>query len=485
MTRWNAGFTPTVLDTWATLLVDPERTERAAQGLGLLEGRRAQLEEILRIHKAVPAFQHTLRTLVAHGTEQHRERAAAVAAWNATEAERLAAHLRLLGEELAWIADRPGMSDAGLAVIKGFNNARFYTDPAPRWSRDVDVYVPDWAACRAVVTLLRERGYVFDEKECPWFKGEFARGRAEYGQLFLVRESGGWFSRVDIHFGTYSVGAGGYLDLPLTDFYEPVAQDLGYQGVNPTGTLLIMFAHALSDGYVSVKDVNDTVSLALTRTDVDFGRLGREIRRHSLEPQARVLADQLSRLYRDERITGLARELRRAAGGGRTGLWRMHDRDWHRRAAVNATHAFRSALRQRRGALAATRRAVQCAVFYNRRLTVRVGERTWTQKLLLRLMARTDLTRWLLRPDACPTMIHTAHPALATVPVAGAGGRGRTASPSLMATSADGVRVGGAFPDRQLVSIGDDVFLCSWDQVVGRRQVAQAKRIAEGGPGDD
>ncbi|MYU48025.1 hypothetical protein GTV15_14285, partial [Streptomyces sp. SID7803] len=44
MTRWNAGFTPTVLNTWATLLVDPpERTERAAQGLGLLEGRRAQL----------------------------------------------------------------------------------------------------------------------------------------------------------------------------------------------------------------------------------------------------------------------------------------------------------------------------------------------------------------------------------------------------------------------------------------------------------
>ncbi|MYU48207.1 hypothetical protein GTV15_17555, partial [Streptomyces sp. SID7803] len=147
----------------------------------------------------------------------------------------------------------------------------------------------------------------------PLVQGGSSRGgRAEYGQLFLVRESGGRFSRVDIHFGTYSVGAGGYLDLPLTDFYEPVAQGLGYQGVNPTGTLLIMFAHALSDGYVSVKDVNDTVSLALTRTDVDFGRLGREIRRHSLEPQARVLADQLSRLYRDERITGgLARELRR------------------------------------------------------------------------------------------------------------------------------------------------------------------------------
>ncbi|MEV1049965.1 nucleotidyltransferase family protein [Streptomyces sp. NPDC049887] len=490
-------FASSVLDTWATMFVDPERTERAAAGLHRLEGRRRAVGDVLRLHKAVPQFQYGLDQLAAKGPEAHRARAAAAKSWYGAEAGQLADHLGLLSQELAWLAEQPEVAGADLAVIKGFNNARFYRDPSPRWSRDVDVYVPHWAACLAVVRLLRERGYVFDEEECPWFKAEFEHGRAEYGQLFLVRAEEGRFSRVDIHFGTYSVGAGEYLDFPLTDFYEPVAPDLGYQGVNPTGTLLVMFAHALSDGYVSVKDVNDTVSLALTRDDVDFGRLAREIRRHSLEPQALLLADHLTRLYRDPRIGGFAWALRRAAGGGRTSpLWRMHDRNWHRRAAVNAVHAYRSTLRRRRGPLVAARRAGQCAVFYNRRLSVTLNDRTLPQQLLVRLMARTDLTRWRLRSDACPTMIHTGHPALTGVaPDRLAAPDGSAVGlPRLRPTPAAGVRVGGTFPDRQLVAIGDDVFLCSWDQVVSHRDAALAKQLAsvqgagarrKGEPADD
>ncbi|MEU9244794.1 nucleotidyltransferase family protein [Streptomyces sp. NPDC048385] len=481
LVRRGDRFASSVLDTWATMFVDPERAEHAAAALHRLEGRRRALGDILRVHKAIPQFQHGLDQLAISGPQAHRARAAAAKSWHAAEAGRLDDHLRLLRSELAWLAGQPEVAGAGLAVIKGFNNARFYVDPSPRWSRDIDVYVPDWAACLAVVRLLRERGYVFDEEECPWFKAEFEHGRTEYGQLFLVRVDGARFSRVDIHFGTYSVGAGDYLDFPLTDFYEPVAPDLGYQGVNPTGTLLVMFAHALSDGYVSVKDANDTVSLALTRDDVDFGRLAREIRRHSLEPQALLLADHLTRLYRDPRVGGFARSLRRAAGGGRTSpLWRMHDRNWHRRAAVNAVHAYRSALRRRRGPLVAARRAGQCAVFYNRRLSVTLSDRTLPQQLLVRLMARTDLTRWRLRSDACPTMIHTGHPALTGVtPDTSATPDGSaTGLPRLRPTPATGVRVGGTFPDRQLVAIGDDVFLCSWDQVVSSRDAALAKHLA-------
>jgi hypothetical protein len=136
------------------------------------------------------------------------------------------------------------------------------------------------------------------------------------------------------------------------------------------------------------------------------------------------------------------------------------------------------------------------------------------QRVLLRLMARTDLTRWRLRSDACPTMIHTGHPALAAIgPVGGGGGarvaaaggggaaraaaagegrrpasegspgagarRGRSSGVSLLRpTTAEGVLVGGVFPDQQVVAIGDDVFLCSWDQVVSRSQVALARSVA-------
>ncbi|MGQ4475519.1 nucleotidyltransferase family protein, partial [Streptomyces sp. SAS_276] len=428
-TKNATGFDDFVLNTYATLFVDPERTHRAAAGLRHLEERRVELARVLRLHKALPQFRFGLGQLAASGPGLESERAADAATWFTDEAAELAAHLRLLRDELTWIAGRPEVTDAGLAVIKGFNNARFYADPTPRWSRDVDVYVPDWASSLVLIGLLRERGYAFDEEECPWFKGEPERGRAEYGQVFLVRREGTRFSRVDIHFGTYSVGAGDYLDFPLTDFYESAGDGANYQGINPTGTLLVMFAHALSDGYVSVKDVNDTVSIALTRSDVDFGTLSQEIRRHSLEPQALLLANHLADTFRDERIREFAEGLRRSAGAGRKSpLWRMHDRDWHRRAAVNASHAFHSALRRRRGPLAAVRRMVQCAVFYNRRLSVAVAERTLVQRALLRLMARTDLTRWRLRSDACPTMIHTGHPALAAIGSAGGGAAARAAA---------------------------------------------------------
>ncbi|MGQ4484021.1 hypothetical protein, partial [Streptomyces sp. SAS_276] len=48
----------------------------------------------------------------------------------------------------------------------------------------------------------------------------------------------------------------------------------------------------------------------------------------------------------------------------------------------------------------------------------------------------------------------------------------------LRPTTAEGVLVGGVFPDQQVVAIGDDVFLCSWDQVVSRGQVALAQSVA-------
>ncbi|MGW2716791.1 nucleotidyltransferase family protein [Streptomyces sp. NPDC001492] len=484
------AFITWLLDTYCTLPVDARHLAAAAAGLPQLRAHAPQVRHVLGVHKAFEPFKYTIDRLVASGPAENRSAAGETAGWFTDELEERASHLRQLEAELSWIASQPEAADTGLAVIKGFNNVRFYSDPAPRWSRDLDLFVPDWEAAYALVTVLRRRGYAFDEQECPWFKAERQRGRAEYGQVFLVRRQGERFSRVDIHFGTYSVGFGEYLRCPLTDFYEPVAPGASYRGLDPTGTLLVMFAHALSDGYVSVKDVNDSAAIALTRgDDVDFAVLAREMRRHALQPQALLLSRHLARRYRNEDVVAFAASLRQAAGAGRRSLlWRTHDRNWHRRAVVNADHAFRAALSLRRGPWQALRRAVQCLVFYDRRLSVRVGTRSPAEQLLLRLMARTDVTRWRLRPDACPTVIHTAHPTLARALTERAAADGPAGLPPVLRPApARGVLTGGDPAEGQIMVIGGDVFVCSWDQVIEEREAALTARVLRGGgsPSDD
>ncbi|WP_339156300.1 nucleotidyltransferase family protein [Actinomadura luteofluorescens] len=487
MSRARRSSTPTarrhfeawLLETHCTVIAASAQMESMARGLSILGDRQEEVRGILRTHKAFPQFQHNTVLLAQNGPRDHRGIASEAMRWFGKEVAECRTHLDLLREELRWISGRPEIAGTGLAVIKGFNNARFYVDPAPRWSRDLDLYVPHWDAACALLEILRERGYGFDENECPWFKAEPERGRAEYGQIFLVRRRGDLYSRVDIHFGTYSAGFGEYIKPPLTNFYEPAGPDLSYQALNPTGSLLVMFAHALSDGYVAVKDINDAASIALTRSDIDFDLLSEELHRHALRPQARVLAGLLAR-YRNERIAEFAAELRRIGGPRRPSLWRAHDRNWQRRAAVNAGHAFRGALRSRRGLLDALRRAVQCAVFYNRRLAVRVGNRSLVERVLLQLMARADLEHWRLCPDACPTAIHTGHAALADIPPSPprGGDAGSRMLGSLRPTATKGVTIGPADLGGQLMTIGKDVFLCSWDQVVAKERVALAKRVA-------
>ena len=131
---------------------------------------------------------------------------------------------------------------------------------------------------------------------------------------------------------------------------------------------------------------------------------------------------------------------------------------------------------------------MQCLVFYDRRLSVRVGTRSPAEQLLLRLMARTDVTRWRLRPDACPTVIHTAHPTLARALTERAAADGPAGLPPVLRPApARGVLTGGDPAEGQIMVIGGDVFICSWDQVIEEREAALTARVLRGGgsPSDD
>jgi hypothetical protein len=320
------------------------------------------------------------------------------------------------------------------------------------------VLVPSWTEALKLLSLLRKQGYGFDPQECPWFKADFDHGRREYGQIILSKAFDTDFCRIDVHFGTYSIGFDRYLNVDLPRLAE--ATPAGPPGLDATGTLLVMFSHALSDGYVSVKDVNDAAAMARSDCHVDWPRLADELTRHLLSPQASLLADHLASRFDNVKVVDFARRLG-AAARTRPGssLWQVHNRNWRRRALVNASYALRASVASGRLLPGALWKAVQCFGFYVRRLRVGHGVRTLPSRLMLSIIPKTDLYEWRLRPDACAMLVHAEHPALNSM-----GAVGFDVDPhSVHATPAEGISAGLGARAQPVVMVGEDVFAVTWD----------------------
>jgi hypothetical protein len=116
-----------------------------------------------------------------------------------------------------------------------------------------------------LASLLRAEGFVYDEKELPWFKID-ANSRRPYGQVPVLMRENGVPARVDIHFGGYSVRHCGLVRLDLR------ADRVGLQPLPTTDNLALVIANAAGDYFITMKDLND-LHLCLARNDVDWTRL--------------------------------------------------------------------------------------------------------------------------------------------------------------------------------------------------------------------
>jgi Uncharacterised nucleotidyltransferase len=375
------------------------------------KARSALLEIEARVDEAPPvAFKHKVTTIMAaNARELSLDDDLTVAAAAARLAEALRhddedahAHRQLLLTEVQRIAQILG--DRG-CIIKGFCNARFYPSNYDRWMRDIDVFCPSWPDALEFLELLLQDGYKFDLDECSWVKADEPRGREMYGQIFLIRPEGKDFCRVDIHYGTYSIGYAGYLDLPRNGFMSMVK--VGQTTVKVLDAQLcplIAQSHALSDGYVAIKDINDFVALAQS-TQLDWQAIGQRLRVNQLHPQAALLARHTISLYDDPAVMAAAMALLSGTGSPRWSLWQTHNRSWGLRATVNSSFAARWRLGRGDGLQSGALDAVRCFLFYIRRLQLSVRHRSLAERAFRFLMAKPDLDTWALRPDACTLLI--------------------------------------------------------------------------------
>lgn len=435
MTRVDVPFERLVLDGIGRLLLEDQDVASAASALRQISERLPEVPAIAFKHKVTTVMYKNAQLL---GQLTDAEVSATGARLvDLLEEDRGAAlmHRKLLEQELARIVEILGHSPV---VLKGFCNARFYPPRYVRWMRDIDLLCEDWDEALVLLDRLLELGYRYDEDESPWVKADLSRGRDLYGQIFLIRPEGGDFCRVDIHYGTYSVGYSGYLNIDLNQ--SSTTAEVGGRNVRvlkPGACILIAQSHALSDGYVAIKDVNDFVAMAISGEDLDWQAVGTALRQHRLTTQASLLARHVLSLYSEPRVISAAKALLEECGTPRWSLWQTHNRSWRLRAQVNASFAFRWHLSRGDRATRAACRAVQCYLFYIRRLQLSVRPRSRRERLLRRLMATPDLGLWHLRPDACALLIDAAVIQRLAADLSGQ----QDGKQGLAATVADGIEV--------------------------------------------
>ncbi|HEX3647566.1 MAG TPA: nucleotidyltransferase family protein, partial [Pseudonocardiaceae bacterium] len=140
------------------------------------------------------------------------------------------------------------------AVIKGLALRSCYPDPAARHLGDIDVHTPDLATGLAFTTALRGQGWAWDLVEFPWLKWD--EDGICYGQLPVVYpDSAAMITRVDLHFGAFSVGHAGRL--PMVGWQRADVLGVDVRVPNRETAIALVAAHALGDTRLSMKDVND------------------------------------------------------------------------------------------------------------------------------------------------------------------------------------------------------------------------------------
>lgn len=145
-------------------------------------------------------------------------------------------------------------AETGAHLIKGLPLREKYVNPALRHLGDIDVHVARWGLAAPFAAWLRDRGWGWDTGELPWLKWTSA-GHI-YGQLSLVFPGNAEpVTRVDLHIGPFSVAHAGLM--PLVGWEQ--SQVLGVDATVPCleTTIALIAAHAVNDGILSMKDIND------------------------------------------------------------------------------------------------------------------------------------------------------------------------------------------------------------------------------------
>ncbi len=279
-----------------------------------------------------------------------------------TEERRLAKAIPVTVELL------PAVRAMGGRVIKGLAVRDKYPRPELRHMGDVDVQVPDWPTALRICRWLRERRWCWETSEYPWLKWD-EHGQI-YGQLtFVLPDNIEPFARVDLHIGPFSVGHSGLL--PLVGWRPGLALDAEVTVPDIETSVALVVAHAVGDGLLSMKDVNDLYVL-LTKARPDWTSVVELCRAAGVTEALHVLLAACREVYPTLGLPWTLTNGRRPLRDGTTGgPLSLTEESRERRAGRVARLAFRDERARGQGVLRSFGQALSARRYYRADLTPR------------------------------------------------------------------------------------------------------------------
>ncbi|MCP1311575.1 nucleotidyltransferase family protein [Paenibacillus tyrfis] len=265
-----------------------ERCRTAIQTLKQSDIQDQQLLTMFRYSKVQPqAFIHLQRSGEYEGTSLLNELH--------EEYELCIKRMNWMNQMLTWIDQIAGEQNTHPIIIKGAAVNKWYPKGQIRFSKDVDVLLPNARELWMLTAQLRVNECV--QKEA-WY---FSKRNDKQEPYFITghwkkRFADGDF-RLDLHAGFYSTFFLQKLEINVDEAYMPVHGMKYLRQLRPEMSLILLLGHALSHQGLTIRDINDAYCIYKNFPDIDMDMLRHYIRLNALEFVANDLEYWLKRIY--------------------------------------------------------------------------------------------------------------------------------------------------------------------------------------------
>lgn len=302
-----------------------ERCRAAIQTLKQSDIHNHQMLSMFRYSKVQPqAYTHLLRSGEYEGTSLLNE---------------LHEEYQLCVKRMSWMKQMLNLIDQIAAeqnihpiLIKGAAVNKWYPGEQIRFSKDVDVLLPDARELWTLTAQLRANGC--EQKEA-WY---FSKRNDKAEPYFITGHWNKKFAdgdfRLDLHAGFYSTLFLQKLKIPeLDEACMPVPDMKNLRQFRPEVSMILLLGHALSHQGITIRDINDAYCIFECFPDMDMDMVRHYIRLNALEFVANDLEYWLNRVYVEEnssrfRVTGAGLPPTPAAQWPLHYSWRKIARQW-------------------------------------------------------------------------------------------------------------------------------------------------------------
>ena len=196
--------------------------------------------------------------------------------------------------------------EKSVMLIKGATLVPYYRPGTDRNIFDIDVLLPDLATSLRFVKVLKEEGYSIEKIRLAHLQRfqttDFNQFLDQIVGIIMTSREGtntdeGFSAFFDICIGAFPGYNNWVLDCPIWERASIDPRFPGFLAPSPEDSLLILLAHALRHGRLSIRDINDLYAVFSNEPYFDWGYFLEQVKKNKLKPFASLLLQMVAELY--------------------------------------------------------------------------------------------------------------------------------------------------------------------------------------------